>query len=272
MKKKASINMLIVMFITLFLIVFGNFKVNAENRNNNPLLREIIINGDETKVMFDQFVTDYTIATDKEEIKIEAIPDDPNASVKIIGNTKLEIGKNDIEIKVIAEDKKTIQSYFLHITRGKEPEKANANLKDLSIEGVELNPRFNSKDIKYHIEYDKIVDSLNIKATAESKNAKVEIVGNEKFYTGTNHVVNIIVTAEDGITTKTYQIIARKAGEYVEDETGLEDVEKDIIKAEGKQEENNNNTPINIVIIIVPSIILIAIFLKVIMKRKKSKV
>ena len=114
-------NIFRVFFIMLLLTnILYVTKVDAVMKNNNPLLREIKIDGEDIKPEFDQFITDYVLAVDenKEKIEIEAITDDPNASVEIIGDTNLKKGKNDFELKVTAEDEKTTYSYFLHITRG----------------------------------------------------------------------------------------------------------------------------------------------------------
>ena len=265
MKRNRFFIKLILMMLIVFIMVPSS-KVNGENKNNNPLLIDILINGKSIESQFDQFITDYVIAIEKEKIEIEAVPDDANAKVEIIGNTNLQIGKNEIEIKVIAEDGKTTQSYYLHITRGNE-EKANANLKDIQIEGVTINPKFNSKDIEYYVEYKGMIEKLNINAIPENENAKVEIMGNES-YNSTLHVGKIVVTAEDGITTKTYKIIAKREGESVEEPSGLEDVENEIIQLEeNKKQEQQNNNDLIIGVVFVIIVILFSIF---IIKSKKK--
>lgn len=260
MKKKLKKVFILLLMIVLVIIPIS--YVNAETRNNNPLLREILINGETSQIEFDQFITDYVIGIEEEEINIEAIPDDPNASVEIIGNTKLNEGKNEIEIKVTAEDTKTTQSYYLHITRG-DTEKANANLKILEIEGITLNPKFNNKDINYYIEYEGIIDSLNILAIPENEKAKIEIIGNENYNTGTIHVVKVLVTAEDEITTKTYQIIAKKAGEDAEDPRGLEKFEEEVLQTERQKN--------NYIIFIAVAFVIICIGVFIAIKKKKIK-
>ena len=267
MKKNIKIGLSILLI--LILTIIPATRVNAETRNNNPLLREILIDGKAVEPEFDQFITDYVIGVEKENIEIKAEPDDPNASVEIIGNTKLKEGKNEIEIKVTAEDRKTTQSYYLHITRG-DVNKANANLKELEIEGITLNPTFNSKDTKYYVEYEGIIDNLNIKAIPENENAKVEIEVNDNYDTGSVHLVKINVTAEDSITVKTYQIIARKAGENPDEQNELETIEAEMQQKEElkKQEEQKHNNTI-VIIIIILLIICVSIF--IIIKKKKDK-
>lgn len=230
----------ILCIVTIISVFLGN-EVKAETRNNNPLLIEITIDGKEIEPKFDQFITDYVIAVDKEKIQIDAITDDPNASCEIIGDTNLKIGINEFEIKVTAEDKKTTMSYYLHITRTDNIEKANATLKSLEVDGFELSPRFNEKDINYYIQYNGIIDKLNIKAIPENENAKVEITGNENYNAGSVQLIKIKVTAEDNKTTKIYQITAKKEGEDVENPQGLEEYEKELQQEKNKEQINKNS-------------------------------
>lgn len=269
MKRREKLKLIVMLIISLVIIPIS--EANAETRNNNPLLREILIDGEAIEPEFDQFITEYVLTTEKEKINIQAEPDDSNATVEIIGNDALEIGVNNIEIKVIAEDQKTTQSYYLHVTRG-DTKKANANLSNLEIEGITLNPRFNNKDIKYYVEYEGFIDNLNITATPESENAKIEIEGNDNFNTGTTHVVKIKVTAEDGITTKVYQIVAKKAGEDIENPSGLEELENEITQVEENKSKSERNKNIMIVpIAIVIICILVLGIIKITLKKKESK-
>lgn len=268
MKKNTVIK--IIMVLILVLLIGSLNKSYAETKNNNPLLREILIDGKQIEPQFDQFITDYVMAVDssKEKINIEAVTDDPNAKAEIIGDTNLKSGKNDFEIKVTAEDGKTKNSYFLHITRG-DVGKANANLKNIEVEGLVLNPKFNEKDTKYLVEYDGYIEKLNISAITENQNAKIEILDNSNF-NSTTHIVTIKVTAEDGITTKEYKITAKKSGEDVENASGLGEYENNIqsnTKDDGKQ-SNYIYIGIPVVLIILISTIILIMNNN---KDKKSK-
>lgn len=230
------ISILVIVVIAVFAMPFA--KAEAVMLNNNPLLAEIKVDG-EKLTEFDQFITDYVLAVDssEEEIKIEATTDDPNASYQVIGDKTLKDGVNDYEIKVTAEDGISTYSYNLHVTKG-DKDKANAKLSNLEIEGLELMPKFNEKDTNYLVEYDGYIDSLNITATPENDKAKVEILDNSSF-NSTMHIVTIKVTAEDGITTKEYKISAKKAGESVENPSGLEEREEDEESMEATSKDNS---------------------------------
>ena len=249
--KKIIIGMLL-----LVLIIMYTLSVEAVAKNNNPLLREITIDGEAIKPEFDQFITDYVIAVDseKENIEIEAATDDPNASYEIKGDTNLKLGINNFEIKVTAEDGKTTNSYFLHITKG-DINKANANLKDIEIEGLSLNPKFNEKDTNYLVEYDNYIEKLNIIATPESEKAKIEILDNDNF----NSTIHIV-------TIKVYKINAKKAGESMEDPSGLEEYEESIEKKQ-ETEQKIKNKRMWIGIGVGGMIIIIGVV--IIMKKKK---
>lgn len=253
--------------IMIAILLCSTYTVNAVNKNNNPLLIDIIVNGESLDSQFGQFITDYVLAveSDEEKVSIEAVTDDANATYEIIGDTNLKVGINDFEIKVTAEDDETTKSYFLHITRG-DKNKANVNLKNIEIEGLELNPRFNSKDTSYLVEYEGIIDKLNINATPENENSKVEILNNDNF-SGTIHEVTIKVTAEDGVTTKEYKITVKRVDESVESSNEIKEHENETEQSNQQSEineEKNENYTIIIVTIIV--VLLIAI---IIITRKK---
>lgn len=263
-------NMLSFIFILAIVInLLPMEKVQAVMKNNNPLLRDIKIDGQAIEPQFDQFITDYviTIGEDKDKIDIEVITDDPNATAEILGDTNLKTGVNNFEIKVTAEDGITTNSYYLHITKGNK-EKANANLKTLEVKGIQLNPTFNDKDIHYLVEYEGYIESLDIIAIPQNQNAKIEILDNNNF-SSTLHIVTIKVTAEDGVTTKEYKLTAKKAGESVEDPSGLEDYEADLEQA--KKEEQKQNHQYYVIWGGVVFLVLVGIMVLIVIAKKGKK-
>lgn len=78
------------------------------------------------------------------------------------------------------------------------------NLKSLSVEGYELNPKFSASNTSYQLpKLPETVENIKIKATANDPKAKVEIFG-EKLALGKN-VAMVNVTAQNG-AVKTYNI------------------------------------------------------------------
>ena len=61
-----------ILMISLIIFMQPTF-VKAETRNNNPLLREILIDGETMNQEFDQFIADYAIRADRAEASM-AIP------------------------------------------------------------------------------------------------------------------------------------------------------------------------------------------------------
>lgn len=113
-----------------------------------------------------------------------------------------------------------ISSSYLSTTKPKEEEKSsNKNLASLSIEGVELTPKFNKEIIQYTGTASENVTKLAIKATAEDSKAKVEILNNDNLKGGDN-IIKIKVTAEDD-TARTYTLIITNptAGKIDENKT-----------------------------------------------------
>ncbi len=82
-------------------------------------------------------------------------------------------------------------------------------LSDLNIEGLKMSPAF-ADDIKeYSVDVDYLTESLNVKAIPFDKTSNVKIVGHTNLSAGKN-TVQVLVTAEDGITQEMYTIYATK--------------------------------------------------------------
>lgn len=101
------------------------------------------------------------------------------------------------QIKYIAKD---------YITETKPEEKSNnANLKSLSVEGVELTPAFSTNITEYSAKLINYTEK-EIKVTAQGEDTKTSVVveGNKNIIIGENAII-VKATAEDG-TTKIYTI------------------------------------------------------------------
>lgn len=90
-----------------------------------------------------------------------------------------------------------------------EDEKTNANLKSLEVEGFSISPSFSASTLEYTMQVEMDTEKLKVNAQAENEKATVKIEGNETIVEGEN-IVKVIVTAEDGTTTKTYTIKVTK--------------------------------------------------------------
>ena len=264
---KKIINMLLLLIIMIFIIGQENV-VNAETKNNDPMLKDIRINGSEIEPAFEMFTTEYIIQVSEEttNIQIEAIPDDENANVEIIGDTQnLSLGRNEFEIKVTAENGIATQSYYIYVTRGNS-KSTNANLKSLTVVNAELAPAFNSNTINYAVEYPKDLKQIEIEAIPEEEGATVKIIGNEDL-TEITQTIEIQVTAQDGQTIKTYYVIVKKAGMEVESPEG-----KDISQKNGNTEEKiSENIPLKVIGILIIIIVVIIAGIGIVKNFKKRK-
>lgn len=177
-----------------------------ESKSENANLRIIKIENMEPE--FDKDTTEYYLTVDlnTEKIDIETYTDSEKAKVAIYGNENLKEGKNTIEIVVTAEagNQKT---YYIYVKKIDNAKMANANLQTLEIEGASISPKFKKNIYSYNVTIDKNTKKLNILAKPENEKSKIEIVGNSNLKEGEN-IIKIIVTAEDGTTTRTYKINA----------------------------------------------------------------
>lgn len=174
---------------------------------------------------FSSSVKEYEINVPNEitKLNITAEADSSKAKVKITGNEELQVGDNNIEIIVTAEDgSKT--SYKILAKRAQEELSLQAltiNYLDENGEQVELalNPAFAFNIYEYNIDtiLPHTVKGLEILGTANRENAVIEIVGNEELKTGENVItVKVTVTDEAGLEEqKTYTIKVEKEEEPV---------------------------------------------------------
>lgn len=179
---------------------------STSTKSNDANLRDLKVDAEGMTPEFSRNVTEYYLIVDLsvEKVKVTATPADSKATVQVTGNDKLEEGENTIKITVTAEDG-TKKEYIIHVTKTKDKEKANANLKTLNIDGYDLSPDFKPNIYNYTLALNEAIESLNVTAEAEKEKAKVKIEGNDDLKEGEN-LIEISVTAEDGITIVKYKV------------------------------------------------------------------
>lgn len=237
---------------------------------------------------FDTNVTEYyiTVDTSVDIIDVEAIPENPNAKVDILGSGKMTLGKNIITIKVTSEDGTQSKIYTIYVTKTDDIEKANANLETLAIRQGTLIPEFSDVDYTdYRVEINNNVETIDILAIPQNQNAKVTIQKDDVMQIGDNEIL-INVTGEDGITNKKYRITVHRRSEEEQKEFEEEQqnqkqkVEKIIATVNNISGNNNEITQENTVdkieeknniIIIIIACILVALIIFMIIKNKTLK-
>ena len=120
----------------------------------------------------------------------------------------LEHGANEIELTTTSEDGKNTETYNFIIYRG-EIEEPSAYLKDLNIEGIKLDTKFDMLLNDYTTTVDLQTEKLEIKYELEDPEAKVEIKGADKLVEGEN-IITITVTSSDGKSKQVYTITVTK--------------------------------------------------------------
>ena len=184
-----------------------NTNTNTTNTSTNANLKSLHINVEGMTPPFNKNTTNYyiTIPNTISSISVTAEPEDQNAKVNISGNTNLNQGDNKIAITVTATDNKTKKTYTINATKTDDPNTANANLENLAIENVILDPEFNADITQYFATISSNHDTLNILAVPQIQGATVNIQGKDNIQFGQN-TLTITVTATNGTTTKDYTI------------------------------------------------------------------
>lgn len=168
-----------------------------------------------------------TVNNDVSQVTITAPPTDSKATVYINGSTtnnvvNLNVGKNEVEIKVIAEDGKTEKIYKLDITR-KEPGATKSDVNTLDsikvtdgTQNFPLTPNFLPTTDKYSTKVNHNTASIGliIKRTDGSSTIKYQYkdgteitdINNITLKEGEN-IIQAIVTSESGkVNPKPYEI------------------------------------------------------------------
>ena len=151
---------------------------------------------------FDKELLNYTatVANSVDKINIQAIAEDVNATVSGDLEHSLNVGHNQIDITVTAENN-TFRIYTIDVYR--EPS-TNNYLSDLKVNGTTIKD-FNRSTKEYSMTVENNITQVSIQAIAEDNTATVK--ADEIYYLKTTqeNIINIIVTAQSG-DTNTYTI------------------------------------------------------------------
>lgn len=246
MKKNKIINIFFVITIVVVLLqgftfasnnTSSNSSSNSEQKSNtsntttktkakssNANLSNLGMNpNDFTGFSENKTSYDVTVPNNVTQVEIYATKKDSKASLTGTGIKKLQEGQNTANVIVTAEDG-TTKTYTINIKRLSKNEKqdttenldakSSSNSKDLElsnleIEGVNLEPSFESSTYKYEISIKGEQSNLDIKASTNNTSDKVEIIGNENLQNGQN-IITILVTNSKSDEVVTYQIYVNK--------------------------------------------------------------
>ncbi len=201
-----------------------NIKVVA-----NARLSSLIISQGTLTPAFAIATTSYTatVAHDVSSITLTPTTNDAMATVTVNGvsvssgtasaSILLNFGANVITTVITARDGVTTKTYTVTVTR---VASSNADLANLTISAGALNPVFATATASYTASVANSVTSVTVTPTTADATATVTVNGipvNSGLASGAiplstgPNTITTIVTAQDGITTKTYSITVTRA-------------------------------------------------------------
>ena len=185
----------------ILLCFFSCVKLNALT-NINLSEGELIPN-------FDKNITHYNVYVDEKisEINIECIKDETDIDIKYEKKIELESGENIVEITV-TDNLNNQKIYTLNVQLGELlEEKDNAYLRELKIEGYDID--FQYDKLNYEITIDEDTDELIIDYVPYNINAYTIQTGGFNLNQSKN-IIEIKVVSEDGNNSNTYIITVNK--------------------------------------------------------------
>ena len=95
-----------------------------------------------------------------ENINILAIPQIENATVKILGNDKINVGDNKIQVIVTAENGTTIKKYYINVHRRSETEETEYHIEE-ELQAKKLSSILQKDNIEEKIENNNTIEETN---------------------------------------------------------------------------------------------------------------
>ena len=137
-------------------------EIDAANANLETLaIREGTLNPE-----FSNDMTEYQveIPNSMENINILAIPQRENATVKILGNDKINIGDNSIQVIVTAKNGTTIKKYYINVHRRSEEEETEHHIEE-ELQAKKLSSIMQEDNIEEKIENNNQVEETKLNNT-----------------------------------------------------------------------------------------------------------
>ena len=152
--------------------------------------------------------TNYSIIVGNEinNLTLNASASQKNATIKGTGTIALEHGENQLDIEVISEDEMTVNTYSILVKRTS----SDARLESLTVSQGVLTPEFGTETTNYSVDLDNNIGNITVEALALHANATLQGCGLKLIPVGST-VFDIMVTAEDETTKKTYTIEVSRA-------------------------------------------------------------
>ena len=130
----------------------------------------------------------------------------------------LGVGDTEITAEVTAEDGSAMKTYTVTVTRAPAGASSDATLSELTLSGVTLTQAFAPKTTSYRAAVDNSVSATTVTAvtTHDMATRKILIGGVQDLDADVDlavgdNTITVVVTAEDGNTTKTYTVTVTRA-------------------------------------------------------------
>lgn len=144
------------------------------------------------------------VANEIEKVEIENVST-KEATVIGIGEKELNYGINDYTITVVSQDGTNRIDYTIRVNRLID---TNSKLSNLTVSGCSLT--FDPSTTEYSCNVDNSVESVTVSGEKESELATVTGFDTYNLNVDTN-TINVVVTAQDGVTQTTYTITVNRA-------------------------------------------------------------
>lgn len=208
-------------------------------KSNDATLSNLTVSHGTLNPNFQKNITQYSLTVDNSISTITFSPTLSNNEAKIVSGTTCSLNEavNNCNIIITAEDG-TTNTYMIQVTRKKavEPDKpslsSDATIASLkTLEGV-LSPQFDPNILSYTITLNRKIDSFEITYFVNYERDNPSYQGHHYLcLIDDNMKCDIVVTAEDGTTTKIYQfaiqvLIDKDPSDVGNDSIGSEDGNK----------------------------------------------
>jgi hypothetical protein len=151
----------------------------------------------------DVYVYTVNVAKEIESIVLSASSTHKEATVTGDGVKNLEIGPNTFDVKVQSKDGQNNQTYTVTVNRAAKSK--IATLQSLTASVGFMSPVFNADSTNYFVDVPYGTASISFDAVKTQEDAQIDGLGNHPL-DGSEQQFSIVVTSEDGSTTKTYQV------------------------------------------------------------------
>ena len=226
-------------------------EIGTSNDKANSKLQNLRLSIEGMVPDFNKDIYNYYLIVNENvnNIDVLTIGENNNSEIVITGNENLKDGLNEIEIKVISEDKTNNSEYIINVTKTNNIEDANTNLETLAIQDFLLYPSFDNNIINYNVEVSSTTDNINLLAIPEDEEASIEIKKSDTLQEGNNEII-ITVIAKNNYTKKDYIINVYKRNndeelkyqeEQKENQKSLNEIlEKTSITIQSNDKQENN--------------------------------